>query len=1202
MNHLRTWRNWKAYGLIMIAFVFAFGVLFASNASAQTSISTGSIQGVITDATGASVPNAEVTITDTATGQTVKVQSTSTGAYNSGSLIPGEYTVSIAAKGFKTTRTTVTVQVGVTASGNAKLEVGETTAVVEVTSSAVTVNTEQATIQGVLNQQQIENLPINGRNFLDLAQLEPGVQIQDGANFDPTKVGFSSISFGGRAGRTARIEVDGVDISDETVGTTTENIPAGSIQEFQVSQSTLDPSTELTSSGSVNVVTRSGSNGFHGDGFGLFRDSRVGSAQPGPFQRNQMGIGAGGPMIKNKLFFFGDYERIKQDQLAPVSVGAPFDDLSGGFTAPFRENDVDGRMDYSGPHGLRMFYKFSYFGNLAVVGSGVGFRPFEDKNYTRSHTVGADFNTGEYTHSFRFAYLKFENDLRDAVRGTTLPFNSFPISVDIGSLNVGPNPLAPQETPQSDHELKYDGSRVWGSHIFRYGVAYNHLQGGGFASFFKNAPQDTTGSAVYICADGSSTGSNTTCKDGSTPTPSANSPSALFINALLAAGNGFTCPNGDTGSNCILNYPVGSVITGNGLGFSSERPAFGFPAGGLGPDNRIGLYFADSWKVKPNLTLTLGLRYDRDTGRTDSDLNDPLLKATLDPLEPGLGNPVRQPNANFGPNLAIAWDPFSHGTTVIRLGGGIYYENGIWNNVLFDRPSRIANGSFLLFPHMCSGTNSGTPTPVQFPNGVVTPGAGTCRDASGNRIAIGAAANAIEAFQQQFQTASAGASIPNAGYIPTVVAGGSSISTGPFAPNFQTPRSVQMNVGIQHQLRRGLVLNVDYLRNVATHYLLSVDLNHSGDVRFFDKNAALAAISATNSSFGCTGTDSASIDCAITAGAAITDYAGNGLDSASDLGIGACALNGITTGCAFPGKNANFGSAAFLEPIGRSVYNGLDIKLVENVNAPFHGIRHSAFQFAYSLSRFENAGTGDQDFITNAVDNANPLQFFGPSSLDRKNQFSFGGTFDLPLHFKLSTIAHFYSPLPLTLTVPFQTGTGEIFQTDFTGDGTGGDILPGTNVGSFARSVTPGNLNNVIGKYNSSVAGQATPAGGVLISNGLFTLSQLQQLGGVAPSLLPAPAGQVNMDWLRAFDVKLAWDYKVKEWLTIEPTFAAYNVLNFANFNSPTSEMSGTLDGSVGSANGTTYANQDPQRVGLGTGTFAFGAPRIVEFGLRLQF
>src|SRR5581483_5927235 len=127
-----------------------------------------------------------------------------------------------------------------TSSGNLQLKVGQQSEVVEVQASEVRVNTEQSSVQGVLTAQQIEALPVNGRNFLDLAQLEPGVQIQDGTNFDPTKIGYQSISIGGRFGRTARIQVDGTDISDETVGTTTGNINASAIQEFQIAQSTMD--------------------------------------------------------------------------------------------------------------------------------------------------------------------------------------------------------------------------------------------------------------------------------------------------------------------------------------------------------------------------------------------------------------------------------------------------------------------------------------------------------------------------------------------------------------------------------------------------------------------------------------------------------------------------------------------------------------------------------------------------------------------------------------------------------------------------------------------------------------------------------------------------------------------------------------------------------------------------------------------------
>ncbi|MGA8491381.1 MAG: TonB-dependent receptor, partial [Terriglobales bacterium] len=249
---------------------------------AQTNVGNGSIQGTITDPSGAVVSGAKVIITEKAKGSAITVTSDSRGSYTSGALIPGAYVVKVQASGFKASEVPVNVQVGNTVSANMKLEVGETSQVVEVEASTVQVNTEQATVQGVITENQIENLPVNGRNFLDLAQLEPGVQIQDGQNFDPTKAGYSSISFGGRFGRTARIEVDGVDVSDETVGTTTTDIPASAIQEFQISQSSLDMSTELTSSGAVNVTTKSGGNGFHGEAFGKLRDSSFSAALPTP--------------------------------------------------------------------------------------------------------------------------------------------------------------------------------------------------------------------------------------------------------------------------------------------------------------------------------------------------------------------------------------------------------------------------------------------------------------------------------------------------------------------------------------------------------------------------------------------------------------------------------------------------------------------------------------------------------------------------------------------------------------------------------------------------------------------------------------------------------------------------------------------------------------------------------------------------------
>src|SRR6266404_447418 len=330
--------------LVLLAGLFS---VLSQPAFAQTTISTGSIQGTIIDQSGAVVGGAKVTITNKGTGQAITVQTTSAGTYTSGALSPGDYKIRIEDKSFKTVEAPVVVQVGVTAPGNFRLQVGQESQIVEVQGSGVQVNTEQATVQGVLTPEQIENLPINGRNFLDLAQLEPGVQIQDGGNFDPTKNGFSSISFGGRLGRTARIEVDGVDISDETVGTTTQNIPASSIEQFQIGQSSLDLSTELTSSGSVNVATRSGTNQLHGQGYYYFRDHRIAAALPGgtdsPFQRHQFGGSLGGALVKDKFFFFVDGERVKQDLSAP---GVAFFAPGPNYSSPFRDSEILGKLDW----------------------------------------------------------------------------------------------------------------------------------------------------------------------------------------------------------------------------------------------------------------------------------------------------------------------------------------------------------------------------------------------------------------------------------------------------------------------------------------------------------------------------------------------------------------------------------------------------------------------------------------------------------------------------------------------------------------------------------------------------------------------------------------------------------------------------------------------------------------------------------------
>ena len=286
----------------------------------------------------------------------------------------------------------------------------------------------------------------------------------------------------------------------------------------------------------------------------------------------------------------------------------------------------------------RAFGRFSFWqaSDSGNFGGAANYSVYDNRDRTKTIVGGVDINQGSFTHSFRAEYLKFVNVISDAVLGSGLPFANFPDSIVLSGTGytTGPSDLAPQSTIQSDRQVKYDGSKVWGSHIIRWGVDYNRITGWTFASFF-----------------------------GITP---------IAESLTLNAPGTLTCPGGQTGAACPLNYLPDLGLVGNGQGSFTELQRFGKPNGGLGPDNRVGVYAGDSWKIKPNLTLSMVLRYDRDTGRTDNDLG-PL--PGLNAYFPGAGNTVRNPNTNFAPNAGFAWAPGSDNKTVIRGGVGIYYDN-----------------------------------------------------------------------------------------------------------------------------------------------------------------------------------------------------------------------------------------------------------------------------------------------------------------------------------------------------------------------------------------------------------------------------------------------------------------------------------------------------------------------------------------------
>jgi hypothetical protein len=1149
--------------------------LFAVNTGAQ--VIRGALDGTVTDQAGAAISGARVIVTNDATNKEIATTTNERGYFTVQSLEAGSYSVRVEQSGFrKYLAKDVEIRVGQVTPLNVSLQVGTQEQVVQVTATGteVSVDTSRSTVDGVITTKTIENLPLNGRNFLDLAGLEPGVQVRDGGDFDPTKNQMSGVSIGGRSGRSTRIQVDGVDITDETVGTTTANISNETIQEFQVSRSTLDASTDLTSSGSVNIVTRSGGNEIHGSGFFFFRnqdlaaDLRLNKTRPTTekpsFDRELGGGRAGGYFIKDKWFYHLEYEQNNQDGQQFTSTPA-FPQFTKAFGVPLDERLGGARTDFNVTQNLKLFYRFGYNYNFGVTGFGnVDLAAFANKNNTNTHVVGADYATARWTHSARFSYLNFNNFIVDgnSAAGTpaTLDPGGKPILVRIlGNLqDVGPDLLAPQQTFQDNKQIKYDASVAKGNHTFRFGASYNKIGEAVFANFFGLAPRIRA---------------------------SRNPTTIAFANANGGAGD-------------PLNYPLNQMVIGNGLGAFSERPALGFKNGGTIND-RLGFYFTDAWKIRRNLTLNYGLRYDYDSALSDSDLARTPKLAEFNPTLAGKPNNDKN---NFAPQLGFAWDVHGTGKLVVRAGAGIYYDTNIINNFLFDRvlnlPPGLGNDTPVL--------NSGAPDLLDPATGKcifratnfrTTPG--QCDTPGGINLFAGplkgaiAPAQLIQATLQQV-TAALSSKYPPPGVPPlfdqVLDAEGSIIYN-----KYKRPYGFMFNAGVQYELKPGLVLSVDYLRNRGVHFNQTTDLNRIGAANTLNAAAARSMIAATNDSFGCGNSASSSAtDCAIKAGATIFDYADNGLGGGS-------ALDGF----AFQGLNPKFRGMGFIQSLGLSTYNALTVNLRGRFGS-YGWFRNMTVNLSYALSRFESSG-GDQDFLSGSAFNDAPTKFFGPAGLDRTHQFGVGLLIDLPKGFKLNTITRVASPLAQSAFLStIDGGAAEIFFTDLDGDGISADPLPGTNRGAFGRSAKDGKeLNSLIGSFNQQVGtGALTPAAQALVSAGLLNANQLKALGAVFNNGTPvelAPSNQVGLDSFINTDIRLSWTYRLKERVSIQPMLEIFNIFNIANYDPPGNRLSSSLDGSPGSINGTTPGLRS-NRYGLGSGSFAPGIPRAFQFGIRVDF
>ena len=285
-------------------------------------------------------------------------------------------------------------------------------------------------------------------------------------------------------------------------------------------------------------------------------------------------------------------------------------------------------------------------------------------------------------------------------------------------------------------------------------------------------------------------------------------------------------------------------------------------------------------------------------------------------------------------------------------------------------------------------------------------------------------------------------------------------------------------------------------------------------------------------------------------------------------------------------------------------------------------LRRLEVAISYTLSRYRsniaepNGSGGDYSLMNVAEDYNRPhLGHWGASGLDRTHQLTFTPTADLPHGLRLAMIAHLASPLPLSAYIPQQDGggvAGEIFRSDITGDGTVGDLLPATIIGSTGK-YSNSNLTKAIAYYNTNYAGKLTPAGQDLVASGLFSGQQLVALGAYSPLIQALPGHAAKATWLKTMDLRLSRSFQVGERVKLEPNVSVFNIFNWANFGGAGNQLSGLLNGAPGSSlnnassggycgNSTTFCTSRLDRVLAGSGTYANGAPRQMELGVRITF
>ena len=625
---------------------------------------TGSITGRVLDQSSAAMPGVTVTAVQTETGFSRTAVTDGAGDYRLTALPVGVYDLTAEITGFKTlTNKGLVVNVGQTIDIPLKLEVATMSETINVSGETPMIQTSSSAVGGVIDVRRIESIPLNGRQFANLAATIPGVGL--GFHSDPTKSTQYAPQIGGGNGRNINYQIDGGDNNDDTVGGLLQLFPLEAIQEFNMVTSRYKAEYGRSNGGVMNIVTKSGTNQLRGSWFTMLRDRSMNSIteteklndiEKQDYRRWQYGGSFGGPILKDKMHFFGAVERTQQDTYQAVNTEGLFPQLDGIFATPYRETLATVKVTANLNAKNYLSVRYGRNQNSQPYGAGPQAPP---NNWGQSDNTFNSFNLNHNlvvgtsgVNEFIFQYADFGNFIS---ANSSEPNQAFPNGV-----TVGQNGNTPQTTEQKKWQFRDDFSWYktgWGGvgHSFKTGVN------------FINEP-------------------------------------TLFITFNSAKGVvQYTHLTND------VNGPLNDVTLNDGDA-SANIPLKQFAA-----------YIQDDWKINNRLTLNIGLRFDVITGYQFDQSGNPnyvnmqaAAKAGLLKGIRGMENWGLDPKEdwnNWQPRFGFAYDIFADGRDVLRGGWGIYQDMGYTNsNGLFAASDALSEGFGAVF-------TANTPSGILNPNG-----------------------------------------------------------------------------------------------------------------------------------------------------------------------------------------------------------------------------------------------------------------------------------------------------------------------------------------------------------------------------------------------------------------------------------------------------------------------------------------------------